>query len=105
MRCADEAHGPAGTADSRIDFCRFFSAGRNQDVADTFARKAEGFTVGIADDRILIDMGNVENRESVLDDFTVRFIGDEVNRVADFFRLLGEQSVDFFKSFFRIDDA
>ena len=59
MRCADEAHGPAGTADSRIDFSRFFSAGRYEDVADTFAGKAQGLTVGIADDGILIDMRDV----------------------------------------------
>ena len=105
MGCADKAHEAAGTADCRIYLFRSGDAVGNEDVANAFARKAEGLAVGIANDRVAVKLRYIENGKAIVNDFTVRFIGNEVNGMADFLRFSFEEGGQLFIRFGRIDDA
>ena len=105
MRRADKAHGTAGTADSRIDFLGIGSAVRNQDIADTFARQAQGFTVRIADNRVFVEFRDIKDGKAIVNDFPVRFIRNDIDRMADFLGLPRQQGGQFFIGISRVDDA
>ena len=81
-RCADETEGASGSADSGVNGSGIFYFIRYKNIADTFARQRQRFTVGVADQRVFIIFGQIRNFHVPIDEFAVRFIGNQINRVA-----------------------
>lgn len=54
----------------------------HEDVSDTLARQAEGLGPGVADDGVLVDVGDKGNLNSIVDQLPVGFVGDDVDGVA-----------------------
>ena len=74
MRRTDKAHETPGPADRRIYLFRPSYAVGNEDVANAFTRKTQGFTVRIADDGVAVKLRDIQNRKAVVNDFAIRFV-------------------------------
>ena len=81
-RRADETEGTSGSADSGVNGSGIFYFIRYKNIADTFARQRQRFTVGVADQRVFIIFGQIRNFHVPIDEFAVRFIGNQIDRMA-----------------------
>ena len=78
---------------------------RNENVADTLARQGEGFAVGVADQRVFVIFCQIRNFHVSVDKLAVRFINDQINRMAVFGRFCFQKSSELLNAFFCVDNA
>ena len=104
-RRADMPERACGTRDRVEEIDAVGAAVRHEDVADTLAGQAQRFRPGIADHGVLINVRNERRFIAVKDQFAVRLVGDQVDRMTEFFTLFAEQCGKRFQRFLLINDA
>lgn len=99
------SRGASGTADGCVDGSCIIDLIRNENVADTLARQGEGFAVGVADQRVFVIFCQIRNFHVSVDKLAVRFINDQINRMAVFGRFCFQKSSELLNAFFCVDNA
>ena len=96
---------PAGARHGGIDGCAVCDVLGHQNIPQTLARDRQGLGEGVADDGVLIDVGDPVDGRTLKDDLAVRFVRDDIDGVTVSLASASEDGCQFFQCFPGIDNT
>ena len=104
-RCIHSAQHPGRHRQGRQQFFCAVCLISHSQIADALSRKGQGFTEGIGDDGVVVELRCERYLHVGIDQFPVRLVADQVNHRSEFFFLLLQDRRQLRHGFLGIDDT